>query len=104
MLAYQASPAALEFLRQPSTWGRSRSRSRWCPEPPSCEVDWSECGNVQQAVLPNLFWWVNRSDDLCGCYFSELLPDGDRRSFVLYEYERVVTEEFGRGGDVNILI
>ncbi|KAF2425567.1 beta-lactamase/transpeptidase-like protein [Tothia fuscella] len=53
-------------------------------------------GSMQWGGLPNLMWWVNRKDGICGCYFSQLLPSGDRRSFDLYEgYEKAGMEEFG---------
>lgn len=56
-------------------------------------------GTMQWGGLPNLMWWVNRGDGVCGCYFSQLLPSGDKRSFELYEmYERAVMREFRAGG------
>jgi CubicO group peptidase (beta-lactamase class C family) len=51
-------------------------------------------GTMQWGGLPNLMWWVNREDGICGCYFSQLLPSGDHRSFELYEhYERAIMRE-----------
>jgi CubicO group peptidase (beta-lactamase class C family) len=56
-------------------------------------------GTMQWGGLPNLMWWINRGDGICGCYFSQLLPSGDHRSFELYEqYERAIMKEFRDGG------
>ncbi|KIW04713.1 uncharacterized protein PV09_04446 [Verruconis gallopava] len=56
-------------------------------------------GTMQWGGLPNLMWFVNRGDGICGAYFSQLLPSGDKRSFELYEmYERAVMREFRSGG------
>jgi CubicO group peptidase (beta-lactamase class C family) len=55
-------------------------------------------GTMQWGGLPNLMWFVNRADGICGCYFSQLLPPGDHRSFALYEqYERAAMKEFRSG-------
>jgi hypothetical protein len=44
--------------------------------------------------LPNLFWWVSPKDKVCGCYFSQLMPEGDRLSTKLYsEFETAVLKE-----------
>jgi CubicO group peptidase (beta-lactamase class C family) len=56
-------------------------------------------GTMQWGGLPNLMWFVNRGDGICGAYFSQLIPSGDKRSFDLYEqYERAVMKEFRGGG------
>jgi CubicO group peptidase (beta-lactamase class C family) len=60
-------------------------------------------GTMQWGGLPNLMWWVNRGDGICGCYFSQLLPSGDHRSFELYEqYERTVMKEFKVDGESKL--
>jgi CubicO group peptidase (beta-lactamase class C family) len=60
-------------------------------------------GTMQWGGLPNLMWWVNRGDGICGCYFSQLLPSGDRRSFELYEqYEKAVMKELKAGGETKL--
>jgi CubicO group peptidase (beta-lactamase class C family) len=60
-------------------------------------------GAMQWGGLPNLMWWINRGDGICGCYFSQLLPSGDHRSFELYEqYERAIMKEFKAGGKMKL--
>jgi CubicO group peptidase (beta-lactamase class C family) len=50
---------------------------------------------MQWGGLPNLFWWINRKDGICGCYFGQLMPAGDRKSFEMYEaFEKAVNESF----------
>ncbi|KAF2423767.1 beta-lactamase/transpeptidase-like protein [Tothia fuscella] len=52
-------------------------------------------GSMQWGGLPNLFWWINRKDGICGCYFGQLLPAGDVKSFEMYErYEKAVNGSF----------
>jgi CubicO group peptidase (beta-lactamase class C family) len=55
--------------------------------------------SMQWSGLPNLFWWISPKDKICGCYFSQLLPTGDRLSTKLYsEFETaVLKEKMGRG-------
>jgi len=51
-------------------------------------------GAMQWGGLPNLFWWVSPKDGICGCYFGQLMPEGDRRSFKMYElFEKAVLED-----------
>jgi len=51
-------------------------------------------GGMQWGGYPNLFWWFSPADGVCGCYFGQLLPTGDRLSFQLYgEFEQAVLEE-----------
>jgi CubicO group peptidase (beta-lactamase class C family) len=55
-------------------------------------------GSMQWGGLPNLFWWINRKDGICGCYFGQLMPAGDVKSFEMYErYEKAVNDSFGGG-------
>ena len=50
-------------------------------------------GGMQWGGLPNLFWWINPGDGVCGCYFGQLLPQGDPQSFQLYEqFEKAVMD------------
>lgn len=50
-------------------------------------------GSMQWSGLPNLFWWVNPGDGVCGCYWGQLLPAGDPQSFQLYEeFEKAVMD------------
>jgi len=50
-------------------------------------------GSMQWGGLPNLFWWINPTDGVCGCYFGQLLPPGDPQSFQLYEtFEKAVMD------------
>jgi CubicO group peptidase (beta-lactamase class C family) len=52
-------------------------------------------GGMQWGGLTNLFWWLNRKDGICGCYFGQLVPPGDKKSVEMYEaYERAVNESF----------
>jgi len=53
-------------------------------------------GGMQWSGLPNLFWWLNPKDSICGCYFTRILPPGDRTSLTLYsEFETAVLQEWG---------
>lgn len=50
-------------------------------------------GSMQWGGLPNLFWWINPGDGVCGCYWGQLLPSGDPQSFQLYEgFEKAVMD------------
>jgi CubicO group peptidase (beta-lactamase class C family) len=52
-------------------------------------------GGMQWGGIPNLFWWINRKDGICGCYFEQLMPAGDEKSFEMFErYEKAVNESF----------
>jgi len=52
-------------------------------------------GGMQWSGLPNLFWWISPKDGLVGCYFTQLLPPGDRTSLNLYsEFEKAVLVEW----------
>jgi hypothetical protein len=52
-------------------------------------------GGLRWGGIPNLFWWINRKDGVCGCYFEQLMPAGDEKSFEMFErYERAVNESF----------
>lgn len=52
-------------------------------------------GSMQWGGLPNLFWWMNPKDGICGCYFSQLLPAGDPQSFDMYtKFETAVNSTF----------
>lgn len=52
-------------------------------------------GGIQWGGLPNLFWWINPIDGLCGVFFTQLLPPGDRTALDLYsEFEDVVVKEY----------
>jgi CubicO group peptidase (beta-lactamase class C family) len=52
-------------------------------------------GSMQWGGYPNLFWWINRKDGICGCYFSQLVPPGDPESFAMYKkFEAAVNESF----------
>ncbi|OAP64211.1 hypothetical protein AYL99_00183 [Fonsecaea erecta] len=50
--------------------------------------------------LPNLFWWVNPGEEICGMYASQLLPPGDPQSLDLASLWRTTMEE--RFGKVSI--
>jgi CubicO group peptidase (beta-lactamase class C family) len=51
-------------------------------------------GSMQWSGLPNLFWWISPKDKVCGCYFSQLLPQGDKLTTKLYrEFEAAVLQE-----------
>jgi CubicO group peptidase (beta-lactamase class C family) len=51
-------------------------------------------GGMQWSGLPNLFWWISPGDGVCGCYFGQLLPPGDRPSLDMYSaFEKAVLEE-----------
>lgn len=52
-------------------------------------------GSMQWGGYPNLFWWINPKDGICGCYFSQLVPPGDPESFAMYKkFETAVNESF----------
>ncbi|TLD36126.1 beta lactamase like protein [Venturia nashicola] len=52
-------------------------------------------GSIQWSGLPNLFWWINQKDGICGCYFGQILPPGDVPSFLMYEeFEKAVNASF----------
>ncbi|KAF2097234.1 beta-lactamase/transpeptidase-like protein [Rhizodiscina lignyota] len=52
-------------------------------------------GSMQWGGYPNLFWWINPKDGICGCYFSQLIPPGDPESFEMYKkFETAVNESF----------
>ncbi|EME78889.1 uncharacterized protein MYCFIDRAFT_190999 [Pseudocercospora fijiensis CIRAD86] len=56
-------------------------------------------GGMQWGGYPNLFWWINRTEGICGCYFTQLVPPGDPQAFGMYvEFEKAVNETFGRNG------
>ena len=60
-------------------------------------------GSMQWGGLPNLTWWINRRDGVCGCYWSQLLPPGDPQSIRLHDgFEKAVLDtlkgkKFGSG-------
>lgn len=55
-------------------------------------------GSMQWSGLPNLFWWINPKDGVCGCYFGQILPPGDVPSFLMYEeFEKAVNASFVKG-------
>lgn len=55
-------------------------------------------GSLQWSGLPNLFWWINPQDGICGCYFGQILPPGDVPSFLMYEeFEKAVNASFVEG-------
>ncbi|KFZ11007.1 hypothetical protein V501_04948 [Pseudogymnoascus sp. VKM F-4519 (FW-2642)] len=41
-------------------------------------------GAMQWGGMPNLFWWVDRESAICGAYFSQVMPMGDRKSIDLF--------------------
>lgn len=52
-------------------------------------------GGMQWGGFPNLFWWMNPKDGICGCYFSQLVPPGDVESFEMYKkFETAVNNTF----------
>lgn len=52
-------------------------------------------GGMQWGGYPNLFWWMNPKDGICGCYFSQLVPPGDVESFEMYKrFETAVNSTF----------
>lgn len=54
-------------------------------------------GGMQWGGYPNLFWWINPKDGICGCYFSQLVPTGDVQSFEMYKtFETSVNSTFKR--------
>jgi CubicO group peptidase (beta-lactamase class C family) len=56
-------------------------------------------GGMQWSGLPNLFWWLSPADGICGCYFTQILPPGDRMSLSLYsDFEAAVLKEWREGG------
>jgi CubicO group peptidase (beta-lactamase class C family) len=56
-------------------------------------------GAMQWSGLPNLFWWISPSDGLCGCYFTQILPPGDRTSLSLYsDFEAATLKEWREAG------
>lgn len=56
-------------------------------------------GSMQWGGLPNLFWWINPGDGVCGCYWGQLLPAGDPQSFQLYEeFEKAVMDTLKERG------
>lgn len=59
-------------------------------------------GSMQWSGLPNLFWWINPKDGICGCYFGQILPPGDVPSFLMYEeFEKAVNASFVKGNAVK---
>lgn len=53
-------------------------------------------GSMQWGGYPNLFWWINPQDGICGCYFSQLVPPGDEASFDMYKkFEAAVNSTHG---------
>jgi len=59
-------------------------------------------GSMQWGGLPNLFWWINPKDGICGCYFGQILPPGDVPSFSMYEkFEAAVNESFVNNQDAK---
>ncbi|KAE9965490.1 hypothetical protein EG328_009603 [Venturia inaequalis] len=59
-------------------------------------------GSMQWSGLPNLFWWINPKDGICGCYFGQILPPGDVPSFLMYEeFEKAVNASFVKGKAVK---
>lgn len=50
---------------------------------------------MQWGGYPNLFWWINPKDGICGCYFSQLVPSGDEASFDMYKkFETAVNSAY----------
>ena len=50
-------------------------------------------GSMQWGGLPNLSWWINRRDGVCGCYWSQLLPQGDPQSIRLHDgFEKAILD------------
>ncbi|KAF2673801.1 beta-lactamase/transpeptidase-like protein [Microthyrium microscopicum] len=53
-----------------------------------------KAGAIQWSGLPNLFWWVSPADGVAGCYFTQVLPPGDKPNVKMYEeFEKAVLEE-----------
>lgn len=56
-------------------------------------------GGLQWSGYPNLFWWINPRDGICGCYFSQLVPTGDVESYEMYKkFETAVNAAFKKDG------
>lgn len=56
-----------------------------------------KAGGMQWGGYPNLFWWINRQEGICGCYFTQLVPSGDPEAFGMYvEFEKAVNKTFGK--------
>jgi len=50
-------------------------------------------GSMHWGGIPNLFWWINPRDGVCGCYWGQLLPRGDPQTFQLYtKFEKAVMD------------
>ncbi|KAH7116420.1 beta-lactamase/transpeptidase-like protein [Dactylonectria macrodidyma] len=46
-------------------------------------------GSMQWGGMPNLFWWMSPKNGVCGCYFQQLLPPGDKMAVDMYQrFER----------------
>ena len=61
---------------------RSRGEERWT-------LSWGG--------LPNLFWWVDPGEGLCGMYASQIVPPGDAVSLDLaVEWRHEMAKRFGR--------
>ncbi|KFY31518.1 hypothetical protein V493_01032, partial [Pseudogymnoascus sp. VKM F-4281 (FW-2241)] len=61
-------------------------------------------GSMQWGGMPNLFWWIDRKSAICGTYFSQVMPMGDRKSIDLFselETERVSCGPVILSGDVG---
>ncbi|KXT09303.1 hypothetical protein AC579_2854 [Pseudocercospora musae] len=57
-------------------------------------------GGMQWGGYPNLFWWINREEGICGCYFTQLVPPGDEEAFGMYiEFEKALNRRFGNGSE-----
>lgn len=42
-------------------------------------------GSIQWGGMPNLFWWISPKNSVCGCYFQQLLPPGDKMAVEIYQ-------------------
>lgn len=48
-------------------------------------------GAMQWGGMPNLFWWISPKNGVCGCYFQQLLPPGDKLAVEMYQrFEQAV--------------
>lgn len=48
-------------------------------------------GALQWGGMPNLFWWISPQNGVCGCYFQQLLPPGDKLAVEMYQrFEKAV--------------
>ena len=55
-------------------------------------------GALQWGGLPNLQFWINPGDGVCGCYWGQLLPPADPVSFEYYEaFETAVNKSLAEG-------